>query len=1074
MSLTRRVRASLRVALTVGLLAPAAALSVGPAVAATASCASTGISVTALGGPNFYIDSGSSPQFRSGYTGYRITNETGAPLDDVWTGLSDFTGGSLALASGQAASQRVGDLGAGEATSRFWYLTATAPNAAAQNHTVTVYDHNPALPDATPLCSTSGGFSSVQGTLAASANKVTGISVDGGTPKLGSTFTVTVTGNTGTIGSGMTGDAESLWMTPAVTENWPADAFRLVGTSLTISPDGTAPQQTDTDTLRVAGLGSAARPYTAAYTFQAIGFSSSPTTVQPVQEIASGTQVKHTGSYSVALPAIAPPVNDLSISSVSTPDRLNLGGGRVRLTGTVSGTAGAELDGFVLGLPTGAQVVSGSARWGDTPIPDPVASGGKEVFTGPFVVGDKTLSVDVDLDSTPGPRALTLAGTVGTASVGSAPSPTDGSNPAVATVQVDTAPVATDHDISTTPGTPVAVNLGALVTDDDHDSWTITNISAPVHGEVSQSQKTITYIPGAGFQGSDSFSYTVDDGRGGTAKGIINVTVDPEATPPAPPAAESIDFAQPDDLTTGDTASLVATADSGLPVSFSTGTPEVCTVDGDSVTAVAAGECEVTAHQDGDDAYSAAEPVTRTFAVTDAVTPPSPSTPSSPPTPLSQEIQFDPPATLLGTDASYDLVASATSGLPVSFVVTSGPCTVAEGSLTATSAGTCTVQARQQGDDTYSGATPVLATISFSTPIDDTADTAGATAVTVDVLANDPENVTLDGVGEPTHGTTTLVDGKVQYRPASSFRGTDRFTYTVVDRDRSATATVKVRVANQRPVVHGRCLAQVAGTTRTLAVRASDPNGDPVVITAASADPLVAVRVDDGKLAVHALPAASGDIVLTVTAHDGAGGTATALLHDRVTPPAPASAQRRLSVTGTRIRWTSAPTGDARYDVLVNGRVACRTRATTCHLTRITGPRRHVTVRTIGRSGTRSPERSVPLAGHGHVLVATVYFTPDSSRLTAHDRGILHTAIRKVHGYGFARANLDGYTDADGGLAYNKALSHRRTRAVAGYLIRHGGIRNVQSWHGETHPVAGNTTAAGKARNRRVEIVVRY
>ena len=59
--------------------------------------------------------------------------------------------------------------------------------------------------------------------------------------------------------------------------------------------------------------------------------------------------------------------------------------------------------------------------------------------------------------------------------------------------------------------------------------------------------------------------------------------------------------------------SLSASASSGLTVSFSPGTPGVCTVSGRTVTAVAAGTCTITASQPGDAHYAAAPPVTRSF-----------------------------------------------------------------------------------------------------------------------------------------------------------------------------------------------------------------------------------------------------------------------------------------------------------------------------------------------------------------------------------------------------------------------------------------------------------------------------
>ncbi|HYF74210.1 MAG TPA: hypothetical protein VD864_15380, partial [Nocardioides sp.] len=256
------------VLLTSGALTGTAASS-SPAAAdvAVPDCASAGYEVTSLGGPNFYIDAGSTPEFRSAYTGYRVVNQTGAAASDLYLRMDGFTGGSLGLAAGQPAGLRLGDLGAAAGQSLFWYLTAQGASAIAQAHTVTVFRHDPTLPTAVALCSTTGGFAGVETTLSAAANKVTGISLTGGAPKLGSTFTITVTGETGQIGQGIAGDAYSMWMSPAVTENWPAGAFRLLSTSLTMSPDGTAPAQTWTDRLRAAGLGTTSRPYTASYTF---------------------------------------------------------------------------------------------------------------------------------------------------------------------------------------------------------------------------------------------------------------------------------------------------------------------------------------------------------------------------------------------------------------------------------------------------------------------------------------------------------------------------------------------------------------------------------------------------------------------------------------------------------------------------------------------------------------------------------------------------------------------------------------------------------------------------------------
>ena len=58
-----------------------------------------------------------------------------------------------------------------------------------------------------------------------------------------------------------------------------------------------------------------------------------------------------------------------------------------------------------------------------------------------------------------------------------------------------------------------------------------------------------------------------------------------------------------------------ATASSGLPVSFNSQTPPVCTVSGSTVTLVTLGTCTIQATQTGDTNYAAAAPVNRSFKV---------------------------------------------------------------------------------------------------------------------------------------------------------------------------------------------------------------------------------------------------------------------------------------------------------------------------------------------------------------------------------------------------------------------------------------------------------------------------
>ena len=73
------------------------------------------------------------------------------------------------------------------------------------------------------------------------------------------------------------------------------------------------------------------------------------------------------------------------------------------------------------------------------------------------------------------------------------------------------------------------------------------------------------------------------------------------------------------------------------------------------------------------------------------------------------------------------------------------------------------------------------------------------------------------------------------------------------------------------------------------------------------------------------------------------------------------------------------------------------------------------------------------------------------------------------------KIQIDGHTDAQGDDAKNQALSENRAKAVKDYLVSKGVAEAAagSAGYGETKPVADNKTAAGRAKNRRVELTVR-
>jgi OOP family OmpA-OmpF porin len=93
---------------------------------------------------------------------------------------------------------------------------------------------------------------------------------------------------------------------------------------------------------------------------------------------------------------------------------------------------------------------------------------------------------------------------------------------------------------------------------------------------------------------------------------------------------------------------------------------------------------------------------------------------------------------------------------------------------------------------------------------------------------------------------------------------------------------------------------------------------------------------------------------------------------------------------------------------------------------------------------------------------------PDSSGLLDH---LVETALRCPS----TNIEVAGHTDTDGDNAANQSLSEKRAQAVVEYLVKAGipAGRFTAIGYGSTQPVAENDTDEGKARNRRIEFVVK-
>src|SRR5262245_3547914 len=190
--------------------------------------------ITRTSTPIFYNNfaPSSGPALTSEYAAYQITNTDGVNYADVWATIGNFTAASgqpvVTLAANAAGAIDLGPLANGQTKTAFFYLGSSGTTNVTQTHTVSVFNGPPT--SGALLTRQNFSFTSVQDTIQSTSNKVTSVVVSPATPTIGQTFTITVTGETGTIG-----DAKVLDFTPAAFSSWRADAFQLVGTSIFLS-----------------------------------------------------------------------------------------------------------------------------------------------------------------------------------------------------------------------------------------------------------------------------------------------------------------------------------------------------------------------------------------------------------------------------------------------------------------------------------------------------------------------------------------------------------------------------------------------------------------------------------------------------------------------------------------------------------------------------------------------------------------------------------------------------------------------------------------------------------------------
>jgi outer membrane protein OmpA-like peptidoglycan-associated protein len=226
--------------------------------------------------------------------------------------------------------------------------------------------------------------------------------------------------------------------------------------------------------------------------------------------------------------------------------------------------------------------------------------------------------------------------------------------------------------------------------------------------------------------------------------------------------------------------------------------------------------------------------------------------------------------------------------------------------------------------------------------------------------------------------------------------------------------------------------------------------------------------------AITGTPTVNGDYWFQVTATNGTD-TLVASFAGIINPAppvpmvAPANATYQWSGYNTKINWDAADQA-VRYVVKWRGVTLCTTTKTSCTALGLVPNDQHVTIIAYDINGLTASGPVVFISGLTRANV-TPLFANNSAKLTASYKAKLKTLALYLKAHGITNVTLIGYTDITGPKSIDSGLSIARAKAVKAYMSKFMSTKKFTiRGSGRSNPVKANTTAAGRAANRRVEI----
>ena len=416
----------------------------------------------------------------------------------------------------------------------------------------------------------------------------------------------------------------------------------------------------------------------------------------------------------------------------------------------------------------------------------------------------------------------------------------DGSSDSnIATVSVTITPLG-DSPIAFTPGSAVTTteDVAKAITlvgiDPDGDAITYIIISGPAHGILSGTGSNLTYTPDANYNGSDSFTFKVNDGTSDSNITTVSITITPLADSPI---ALDQSIGTTEDVAKGITLTGTDPDADVLTFSIVSG-PLHGTLSGTGANVT----YTPSANYNGTDNF--------TFKINDGTTDSNSATITITITPTGDSPIAITPATAATTleDVAKTilLVGSDPDGDAIAYSIVSLP---SHGTLSGTGSNiTYIPAANYNGPDNFTfkvndGTTDSnIATVSIIvTPVNDAPFAISQSAT---YIFNTPKGIVLTGfdfdsdpltfalLTSPLHGSLSGTAPTLTYTPDPGYTGSDNFTFKVndgiIDSDIATLSLTLATGANIPPVANNQTINIPEDVSTSIILSATDANGDPL------------------------------------------------------------------------------------------------------------------------------------------------------------------------------------------------------------------------------------------------------